>query len=174
MTKRPSGNPGGESSKRPPFGISVGSCCPIHLSGGSGGGDPRKVTTSDTSLPRTQALVCTLAARGGASLESGASRASTSAVTPTSVGVSTGARARDRVVATRVRDPSGSRVPPSQQRRSIPSTTALDQSSLEFSEESSFDQSEPEDVKKVVFGVVRFFRHFDIRTGTSTFRCRFI
>ncbi len=91
-------------------------------------------------------------ARGGASPESGASRVSTSAVTPTSVGVSAGARARDRVVATRVRDPSGSRTPPSQQRRSMLVTTALDQSSLEFSEKSLFDQSEFEDVKRLFSG----------------------
>ena len=110
------------------------------------------MTTSDTSLPRTQALVRTLAARGGASLEFGASRVSTSAVTPTSAGASAGARARDRVVATRVRDPSGSRTPPSQQSRSIPSTTALDQSSLEFCGKSLFDQSELEDVKRLFLG----------------------
>ena len=69
-----------------------------------------------------------------------------------SVGVSAGARARDRVVATRVRDPSGSRNPPSQQRRSMPSTTALDQSSLEFSEKSCLDQSEFEDEKRLFSG----------------------
>ncbi len=62
------------------------------------------------------------------------------------------ARARDRVAATRVRDPSGSRTRPSQQRRSMPFTTALDQSSLEFSEKGLFVQSELEDVKRLFLG----------------------
>ncbi len=64
-------------------------------------------------------------------------------------GASADARARDRVAATRVRDPSGSRTPPSQQRRSMPSTTALDQSSIEFEEGVLFAQSEFEDVKRL-------------------------
>ena len=134
MTRSLSGNPGGESSKRPPLGISLASWCPIHLRRESGGGDPRKVTTSDVSLPRTQALVFVLAARRDDSRKTGVACASISAIARASAWASAEARARDRVAATRVRDTSGSRTPPSQQRRSMPSTTALDQSSLELPE----------------------------------------
>ena len=66
------------------------------------------------------------------------------------------ARARGRVAATRARDLSGSRTPPSQQRRSMPSTTALNQSSLEFSEKGLFDQSEFNDVKRLFSGCSGF------------------
>ena len=114
------------------------------------------MTTSDVYLPRTQALVRTLAERCGVSVELIASCVSSSAMASTSVGASAGARARDRVVATRVRDPSGSRTPPSQQRRSMPTTTALDQSSIEFSEKGLFGQSDFEDVKRLFSGCSGF------------------
>ncbi len=89
------------------------------------------MTTSDTSLPRTQALALALVTRLGICERTRASCSSASIEALALAGASADARARDRVAATRVWDPSGSRMPPSQQRRLMPSTTALDQSSIE-------------------------------------------
>jgi hypothetical protein len=134
MTRSPSGNPGGDSSKRPPLGISVASCCPIHLVQELEGGDPRKVTTSDVSLPRTQislglGLGCAFGhfAWDQSVLLFYLSRSSCLGLSLCG-GPSTRLRGSDEGA---------------QQRRSTPSTSALNQTSIESAIGFLFHQSEP-------------------------------
>ncbi len=70
-------------------------------------GVTRKVITSDASLPRTQALALALAARlvGHLCARARVSCSSASVEVPALSGASADARARDRVAATRVRNP---------------------------------------------------------------------